>query len=491
MTNTIDIGSRRELFWDEYLIDTERTTAQLTLHRPQAREVVIDHNEPWEGDGCTAYCLVKEDGFHRMYYLGEEVLRADGRELGGHPPVLCYAESKDGKNWVKPNLGLCEFNGSKDNNILAPGYFTVFKDTSPDCPRDELYKGIQGVVDGPMASCSLWCHTSADGIRFKKGWLMTTLGTFDNTNIALWDEHTDQYLCYVRDYHNVFPAGEDLNNGVRDIRWMVSKDFKTWSVPVRLDFGDVEDYPLYTIVVNRYYRSDRMFVGFPARYVERHGWTPNYDQLPGSDRRKKRMRQDDPQWNIRREWSRFGLALNDCILVTSRDGKTWRRWDDAFMTPGPEREYNWVYGDCMPAIGMIETASDLPSAPNELSLYIAENHWGGVPAQCRRYTSRIDGFVSYRAGYAPGWFPPSKVVTKPFVYSGGRLSLNFATSAAGYVKIRLSGQHRELVSMELFGDSLDRTVVFDNGEVASLAGKPVTMEITLSDADLYSFKFDQ
>lgn len=30
----------------------------------------------------------------------------------------CYAESKDGVHWVKPNLGLVEFDGSTENNIL-------------------------------------------------------------------------------------------------------------------------------------------------------------------------------------------------------------------------------------------------------------------------------------------------------------------------------------------------------------------------------------
>ena len=30
----------------------------------------------------------------------------------------CYAESKDGVNWFKPNLGQLMFKGSKDNNAF-------------------------------------------------------------------------------------------------------------------------------------------------------------------------------------------------------------------------------------------------------------------------------------------------------------------------------------------------------------------------------------
>ena len=34
------------------------------------------------------------------------------------PRYLCYAENKDGIHWEKPNLGLVEYNGLKDNNNI-------------------------------------------------------------------------------------------------------------------------------------------------------------------------------------------------------------------------------------------------------------------------------------------------------------------------------------------------------------------------------------
>ena len=79
---------------------------------------------------------------------------------------------------------------------------------------------------------------------------------------------------------------------------------------------------------------------------------------------------------------------------------------------------------------------------------------------------------------------------KPFRFEGRELSVNFATSAAGYIKIALHGGGRTIHSAELFGDSLDRRVPFEDGDLASFAGIPVTMEITMSDADIYSFKFE-
>ncbi|MBP1991719.1 hypothetical protein [Paenibacillus eucommiae] len=485
MTDAINIGSRRELLWDDYLIDNESTTAELKLHKLQPKEVVIEHDEPWEGDGCDFHCIVKDDGLYRMYYLGWEMPDPDAHANAAseatsdvsRPIVVCYAESVCGKKWIKPKLGICEFEGSKENNIILDQHtakfdnFSVFKDTNPDCPKDELYKGVG--IDDFGNSHYLWCFTSADGIHFKKAWRMSNQGKFDTLNIAFWDPYTEQYVCYIRDFHNI--PGDDLNAGIRDIRRMVSSDFKNWTVPVLLDFGEVDDYPLYTNVVQPYYRADHMLVGFPSRYVEKKAWTPNFDQLAGVERRKKRM-EIHP---------RLGLTLTDCIFMSSRDGQKWKRWDEAFMTPGLEYEYNWVYGDCYPALGIIETGNDLPDRPSELSMYAFEYHMSKRPAILRRYTMRIDGFVSYNAKYKP-----CTIVTKPFIFEGNQLSINFATSAVGYVKIKLIGEQAELNSVELFGDNLEKIVIFEDGDAALLSGKPVHMEITMRDADLYSFKFN-
>ena len=65
-----------------------------------------------------------------------------------HREVTCYAESRDGIHWTKPELGLFEFNGSKQNNIVwdGPGThnFTPFLDTNPACPPDAKYKALAG-----------------------------------------------------------------------------------------------------------------------------------------------------------------------------------------------------------------------------------------------------------------------------------------------------------------------------------------------------------
>ena len=57
--SSIYIGSRREVFWDDSLIEISRTTAELTLHKPRIENIVFIHDAPWEGDGCNSYSIIK------------------------------------------------------------------------------------------------------------------------------------------------------------------------------------------------------------------------------------------------------------------------------------------------------------------------------------------------------------------------------------------------------------------------------------------------
>ena len=56
----IEVGTRRELFVDDFLID-RRDGLELRLQAPVPREVVLEHDAPWEGSGC-GYPTVFRDG---------------------------------------------------------------------------------------------------------------------------------------------------------------------------------------------------------------------------------------------------------------------------------------------------------------------------------------------------------------------------------------------------------------------------------------------
>src|SRR5262249_44536737 len=128
---------------------------------------------------------------------------------------------------------------------------------------------------------------------------------------------------------------------------------------------------------------------------------------------------------------RYGTAVTDGLFMTSRDGRTFHRWDEAFLRPGPERRHNWLYGDGYQNLGLLETAAEDATAPPGVSLYAIEDNWKG-PTRLRRYTLRVDGFVALHSKRKGGEF-----LTMPLVFRGKRLSLNFATSAAGQLRVEL------------------------------------------------------
>src|SRR5262249_12404959 len=158
---------------------------------------------------------------------------------------------------------------------------------------------------------------------------------------------------------------------------------------------------LYTNQVAPYYRAPHIFVGFPTRYTERP-WSQSFESLPDKDHRQRRMKFSP----------RYGTAVTEGLFMTSRDGRKFNRWGEAFIRPGPERSHNWLYGDGYQNWGLIETASADPGAPSDLTVFATEDGWKR-PTRLRRLSLRIDGFVSLHAPLKGG-----EVVTKPLTFTG-------------------------------------------------------------------------
>ena len=482
----VDVGLRRVLFVDNYLI-ARSTGLETRLHSPVARETVMVFDAPWEGSGSDFQRLIRDGGVLRMYYMATKLTSTDGKKIGGGAVFACVVESKDGIHWTRPDLGLFDYEGSKHNNIIWAephlDNFTPLLDANPDCPRDERYKATSG---GPKG---LFAFKSPDGIHWSRlaEQPIITHGRFDTQNNAFWDPVRHHYWCYLRGFHDANNQSiEDTQHGalgVRDIRVATSPDFRHWSEPQMLQYGTSPDDALYTNQIEPYYRAPEILVGFPTRYADRIFSPAAMQALPDPVHRQRRMS----------FMPRYGTVVTDGQFMTSRDGYVFHRWDETFIRPGPERSNNWVYGDAYQSLGLIETPAEDPTAPPELSFYADEGHWKEGES-LRRYTMRIDGFVSLHARREAGEF-----VTPRLVFSGRRLSLNFSSSAAGYIRVELQDADGHPLpgftladNDELFGDTLDRTVTWRNqSDLGSLAGKVVRLRVVLSDADLFSLKFEE
>jgi len=482
--NALNIASRREVCWDEALIEKSEGV-EIQMHKPQYRGDALICDKPWEGNVCCYFSLVHDGDKLRLYYRGKNY---DVNEDGTAPAnvtttTMCCAVSDDGVTFQRINAGIVDWENSKNNNILRDDIrdnMFFFKDTNPACPADAKFKALAERKGG------LGLFESADGVHFEEKGILVDDGAYDSLNVCFWDETQEQYYLFYRGVH-----GEGTENGkwakgagdaqhtavVRDIRVRTSKDFIHWSEPEMLQYGEgAEDLELYTNCVQKYYRAPHIFLGFPTRYADRHQDTASFPYLPDREHRERYIKLA----------GRTGTVMTDTCIITSRDGVHFRRTDEAFMTPGPERGNNWYYGDGYLCHGMTETPSPIPGEPDELSVYMPFNYRAG-DVVLRRYAVRIDGFFSWSSGFTGG-----KVITKPITFTGNTLSMNFATSSLGAVRVRILDENGNAIdgydSGNHFGDSLDRPIAFAK-PLANLNNQPVRLEFSLKDADLYSFQF--
>ena len=109
----IDITVGRQLFVDDFLIEETDLTPE--YHKPKKFEnnPIFKPETPWETKYSNVACpksggvwYDEEEKIFKMWYEASWLYQ------------MCYATSKDGIHWERPNLGLFEFDGSKNNNIV-------------------------------------------------------------------------------------------------------------------------------------------------------------------------------------------------------------------------------------------------------------------------------------------------------------------------------------------------------------------------------------
>lgn len=446
----ITIGSRLEPMIDDYLIETANGVA-ICLHAPTPRELAIVHDRPWEGNVCCYHTVFQDGDLYRMYYRGTH---HDIKANKVSQEVTCYAESKDGVHWGKPDLGLVDFNGSKQNNIIWSGVgshnFTPFRDTNPACKPEQRYKALASGKD-----MLLMALQSPDAIHWTlmQAEPVLTKGVFDSQNVAFWDSERG---CYV-EFHRGF-------RDVRDIMTSTSADFLHWTEPVFLQYPGAASEHLYTNQIAPYYRAPHILFGFPKRFMPGRKAVDLFD---GDD------------------------GVSDGLFMTSRDGLTFKRWGEALIRPGlqPER---WVNRNNMTAWGIVVTKPDVPGMPDELSIYSTESYYLGDSSKLRRFTSRVDGFVSLQAKSQVG-----EMVTRPLIFTGETLEINYSTSAAGSIRVEIQDAAGQPIPgfaiddcPEIYGDQISRVVAWTAGsDVGKLAGQPIRLRFVMKDADLYSLRF--
>ena len=470
----VDISTRLELFVDDHLIE-KKENVEIRLHTPWSGGKVLEFDRPWEGNTSWQLSVFKDGDLFRMYYMGRTApdyarkagLTPDEKLTPKHPNFLCYAESRDGIHWTRPNLGLYEFNGSTENNIVTdqpPG--TPLLDTRPGVDSEIRFKAPGGVGINPRfgqaveRSVGLVLWVSPDGLRWEK-WredplFVTSLpNAFDSVNVLFWSEWEQQYVFYFR----------YMLQDVRTFARTTSKDLVDWTEPVPCTFNGKArpvDH-LYTNAATPYFRAPHIYLGFPKRF--------------------------QPLRQIHDDAPRPGIS--ETVFMFSRDGIDWNPYPEAFIRPG-RQERNWIHRTNSTAVGVVPITND------EMSIYVSRNYT--YPSTyLERFVLRTDGFTSINAPYSGGEF-----VTKPFRFEGRDLVLNFSTSAVGSIRIEVQDEDGQPIpgfSLEespvIFGDHIQRRIRWsrpgflptDPMRFDRLAERPIRLRFVMKDADIYSFRF--
>ena len=464
-----DLRAGREVLWDMDRIAELGGGATLRLHHPELREVAIVHDAPWEGNVCCYHTIMHDGALYRMYYRGSSSNMPDRSKH----QVVCYAESDDGIVWRKPNLGLCEYGGSKENNIIlfddatdVAHNFTPFLDANPQCPPDERFKAVAGRA----AKKGLMGYVSADGLHWRRvsdtPMLDKRHGDFDSQNLCFWDATRGAYALYFRKF----------SGGRRKIRLATSPDFCNWSGFQWLEYDESSpDVELYTNSTMPYDRAEGVYLGLPMRFCKGRC-------VP---------------WDVSGAGGFPGVT--DGVFMSGRGGMHFQLWGEAFLRPGLQSE-RWLNRNNMTAWGMVQTKAAIPGCPDELSLYSTENYYSQTPDRLRRMTIRLDGFVSVNAPWAGG-----SVTTKPLKFAPApdgkatRLLVNASTSGSGFVKCEIRDIGGNPVpgfslaeSKENYGDGIELAMEWKGGnDLKALAGKPIVLYFELKDADIFSYRFGE
>ncbi|MBZ2184871.1 MAG: hypothetical protein K7J46_09165 [Bryobacter sp.] len=440
-----EIGDRRELFVDGYLVE-ELRGAELRLGQAVEAGVALRFDQIWEGRFSNYVTMLMAGEELRAYYRGVPNAGADGRGA----EVTCVAVGTKTGELTRPDLSLFPRRGP---NVILAGDPPLQHNFSPLRDPRGRYLALAGT-----SKSGLVAYESGDGFRWKKLREEAVLegGAFDSQNVAFYSAAEGKYICYYRTFKRI---------GTTNYRWVsraVSQDFLNWRIEGEVDFAGAPAEHLYTNQLAPYYRAPHVYVGLCARFL------PGRQVLTAAEARQTGV---DPG---------YFKDSSDAVLVSARGGRSVdRKFLEAFLRPGLGLK-NWVSRSNYPALNLV------PYEGERMAFYVVRDY-GQATIHLARYVLRLDGLASVSAGYWGG-----EVLTRVLRYAGRQLELNFSTSAPGGVRVRVEDERGQTLaeSEEMVGDRTAGLVRWKGRtDVGEFAGRAVRLRIELKDADVYALRF--
>lgn len=496
----IEIGSQKQLFVDNYLIESMSDCKQVV--NPAAKvpnNPVISPEHPWELSdvGMNEVWFDEKDQVFKMWYTGKTFTAGRDRDEvtidGEHDstPGTCLAISDDGVNWEKPSLGLVEYQGSKDNNILPlETYLPGGEENSPtdrrnfkfiqdlhDEDESRRFKGMLTIGTTKTPGMQKYLYYSSDAMSwtpYENNPVVDTtprIGIWGPTEWMGWDPIREVYAVHMENcLHRRAPLGKRLIGRAESPDYISWSDPETIILPDEIDSPDTEFYDMPTI------EYEGLYVGM--LWIFR---TTNITHHP--------------------------------TVVFSRDGVHYERnIRDPFIMLGRTSDFDStsiyaqapiVHGD---TIYTYYTGRNWRSPERLLEM---DNKGKGAVGLA---TSRLDGFVSVdgakglatdAAPLNPDVTDYSQLVTRSFGFTGSSLHLNVMRApklwGAGptHMRVQLLTANHEPIPGYAFDDcdpmiesGLDNEVTWKgSSDVSGFEGQPIKLRFYFKNVKLYSYQF--
>lgn len=202
--------------------------------------------------------VIREKGKFRMWYAALDGARGQSPEHNSSLWRPAYAESTDGVNWVKPKLGLVEYKGNKDNNLLlfepalGPINVKVLHEPEERDPsrRYKMATHVYWLKGGDKRHGTLVPYASADGLRWR------SLVPVTPNNAELPEDQLVLPPMHIEPAGGLFKwdgmyvsSGQNPFDGTRPthariVRQFRSRDFVEWSQTSHVAFVRDGQYQL-------------------------------------------------------------------------------------------------------------------------------------------------------------------------------------------------------------------------------------------------------
>jgi hypothetical protein len=498
-------GDKRIGVWDpapEDTVGTPHAPFGIRLQAQVAETVgpILPRDKSWEYT-YHINTVMYDEGVYRIWYEcipGDHFIRDDVPWPLGHGNILGYAESDDGFNWRKPELGITDYHGEPSNIVygrnLSPNGqhgVTVFKD--PQAPAAERYKmiymaaesgvdmeewkakyrdrfgddmdpmcfrkgeqqarrqlGVSGHLEKRTHNMVYWIGgaISPDGLHWS-GLTEPLMVQFSDTmTTCYWDPALHEYVGYFRTWLY----------GRRCVGRATTKDFTHWcSTPDTILQAPLTAHPsddVYTNAKIIYPGSGNVHLMFPAIY----------------------HRLDDSR---------------EPYLASSVDGIHWQ-WVPGGPVIQRGKLGEWNGSDIAAGQGIVPLSGNRVAVP--VSGYVHPHKYprGSVPFGAPGWATWTTGRLCALIADDYGEFS-----TPDLLFSGNELSLNLRVREAGVVRVELRDDANQPIPGFTFADAdpivadeTDRHVSW-HGEsaIGQFANTPISLAFQLRKAELFAFEF--